>query len=60
MACACLAGAQVGIQGIPQRFIEGLVDKDEILANAESCFRFEIVTIEPHQTAWKSEVFGPD
>lgn len=39
MARACmtgaLSGAQVGIQGIPQRFIEGLVDKDEILANAE-------------------------
>lgn len=30
-----LSGAQVGIQGIPQRFVDGLVDKDEILANAE-------------------------
>jgi len=39
MARACLtgalSGAQVGIQGIPQRFIDGLVDKDEILVNAE-------------------------
>ncbi len=39
MARACmtgaLSGAQVGLQGIPQRFIDGLVDKDEILANAE-------------------------
>jgi len=30
-----LSGAMVGIQGIPQRFIDGLVDKDEILSNAE-------------------------
>jgi len=39
MARACmtgaLSGAQVGLAGIPQRFIDGLVDKDEILANAE-------------------------
>lgn len=39
MARACmtgaLSGAMVGIQGIPQRFIDGLVDKDEILANAK-------------------------
>lgn len=39
MARACmtgaLSGAQVGIQGIPERFIEGLLDKEEILANAE-------------------------
>ncbi len=39
MARACmtgaLSGAMVGIQGIPQRFIDGLVDKDEIFANAE-------------------------
>lgn len=31
-----LCGAMVGIQGIPERFIDGLVDKDEILANAEA------------------------
>lgn len=30
-----LSGAMVGIQGIPQRFIDGLVDKEEILAHAE-------------------------
>lgn len=39
MARACmtgaLCGAMVGIQGIPKRFIEGLVDKDVILTNAE-------------------------
>lgn len=39
MARACmtgaLSGAMVGIQGIPQRFIDGLTDKDEILANAK-------------------------
>ncbi len=39
MARACmtgaLAGAMVGVQGIPQRFIDGLVDKGEILSNAE-------------------------
>lgn len=39
MARACLtgalSGAQVGIQGIPKRFVDGLVDKEEILANAE-------------------------
>lgn len=39
MARACmtgaLSGAQVGLDGIPQRFIDGLVDRDEILANAE-------------------------
>lgn len=39
MARACmtgaLSGAQVGLQGIPQRFIDGLVDKDEILTHAE-------------------------
>ena len=40
MARACmtgaLCGAMVGIQGIPDRFIEGLVDKDAILTNAEA------------------------
>jgi len=39
MARACmtgaLSGAMVGIQGIPLPFIDGLVDKHEILANAE-------------------------
>lgn len=39
MARACMtgaiSGAQVGLSGIPHRFIEGLVDKDEILANAD-------------------------
>ncbi|BDQ35982.1 ADP-ribosylglycohydrolase [Pseudodesulfovibrio nedwellii] len=39
MARACmtgaLSGAMVGIQGIPQRFIDGLQDKKEILENAE-------------------------
>lgn len=30
-----LSGAQVGIQGIPKRFIDGLVDREEILTNAE-------------------------
>jgi ADP-ribosylglycohydrolase len=39
MARACLtgalSGALVGIGGIPQRFIDGLRDRDEILANAE-------------------------
>jgi ADP-ribosylglycohydrolase len=39
MARACLtgalSGAQVGLRGIPQRFVDGLVDRDEILANAE-------------------------
>lgn len=39
MARACLtgalSGAQVGLGGIPQRFIDGLRDRDEILANAE-------------------------
>lgn len=30
-----LSGAQVGIQGIPERFIDGLTDQDSILANAE-------------------------
>lgn len=39
MARACmtgaLSGAMVGIQGIPKRFIDGLVDRDEILTNAE-------------------------
>lgn len=40
MARACmtgaLAGAMVGIQGIPQRFVDGLVDKDIILSSAET------------------------
>lgn len=39
MARACLtgalSGAQVGIQGISKRFVDGLVDRDVILANAE-------------------------
>nr|WP_321514427.1 ADP-ribosylglycohydrolase family protein [uncultured Pseudodesulfovibrio sp.] len=39
MARACmtgaLSGAMVGIQGIPQRFIDGLQDKEAILENAE-------------------------
>ena len=39
MARACLtgalSGARVGLQGIPQRFVDGLRDRDEILANAE-------------------------
>lgn len=30
-----LAGAMVGLAGIPKRFIDGLADKDEILSNAE-------------------------
>lgn len=30
-----LAGAMVGLQGIPQRFIDGLQDRDAILTNAE-------------------------
>lgn len=30
-----LAGSMVGLTGIPQRFIDGLVDRDEILVNAE-------------------------
>lgn len=39
MARACmtgaLVGAQVGIQGIPKRFVDGLVDREEILTKAE-------------------------
>lgn len=39
MARACmtgaLAGAEVGLQGIPQRFVDGLRDRDAILTNAE-------------------------
>jgi len=39
MARACmtgaLSGAMVGVQGIPQRFIDGLQDKEEVLENAE-------------------------
>ena len=39
MARACLtgalSGAMVGLKGIPKRFIDGLSDRDEILANAE-------------------------
>lgn len=39
MARACMTGAivgaQVGLTGIPQRFIDGLMDRDEILANAD-------------------------
>lgn len=30
-----LSGAMVGLKGIPQRFIDGLVDRDKILADAE-------------------------
>ncbi|QGY41384.1 ADP-ribosylglycohydrolase family protein [Pseudodesulfovibrio cashew] len=39
MARACmtgaLSGALVGLAGIPERFVDGLRDRDEILANAE-------------------------
>lgn len=35
MLTGALVGAQVGIQGIPQRFIDGLTRKDEILELAE-------------------------
>lgn len=39
MARACMTGAivgaQVGLSGIPQRFVDGLMDRDEILANAD-------------------------
>ncbi|MCW8838773.1 MAG: ADP-ribosylglycohydrolase family protein, partial [Thiovulaceae bacterium] len=35
MLTGALVGAQVGIQGIPQRFIDGLTRKDEILKLAE-------------------------
>jgi ADP-ribosylglycohydrolase len=39
MARACLTGALSGalngLRGIPQRFIDGLRDRDEILAGAE-------------------------
>jgi ADP-ribosylglycohydrolase len=39
MARACLtgalSGAQVGLRGIPRRFVDGLRDRDEILAGAE-------------------------
>ena len=39
MARACLtgalSGAMVGLSGIPKRFVDGLLDRDEILANAD-------------------------
>lgn len=35
MLTGALAGAQVGLSGIPKRFIEGLARKDELLALAE-------------------------